>query len=234
MSKTPYFKFYPNDFLGGVAYLTFEERGAFITLLCHQWDSGPIPKKRLGFLLGFGWEKVWDSISSKFEETPDGMIFSRRLEFEREKARQFSDKQTINGKKGGRPKTQTKPKQNPNIYPKKSLLDNDNDNDNDNEYKGGVGENLQPREYLATASGKHNLQFIHKNSNLPKSDFDHLVEQFILSREEDSTKQYKDQKQILAGLQKYINSASRNYHERKQRSNGKPTGDKLLEWYGES
>lgn len=113
-------------------------------------------------------------------------------------------------------------------------MENEIENEIENEYKGGMGENLQPREYLATASGKHNLQFIHKNSNLPKSDFDHLVEQFILSREEDSTKQYKDQKQILAGLQKYINSASRNYHERKQRSNGKPTGDKLLEWYGES
>jgi hypothetical protein len=118
-----------------------------------------------------------------------------------------------------------------------SRTENRNENEivNENEYIGGVGENLNPREYLNSASGKHNTTLIHKNSSLPKIDFDHLVEQFILSREEDVGKhEYTNPKQIIAGLQKYINSAARNYHDRKKSTTtGNGKRDKLAEWYNE-
>ncbi len=139
MAKNPYFKFYPNDFLGGVAYLSFEERGAYITLLCHQWDSGPIPKKRLGFLLGSGWVTIWESIKDKFEENAEGLIFNERLEDARQQSMRYLNKQRENGEKGGRPKkpketqpfSNNKPKKNPTDFMTYDLMTND--------LKGGMG-----------------------------------------------------------------------------------------------
>jgi len=147
--KNPHFKFYPNDFLGGVAYLSMAERGAYITLLCYEWDAGPIPKKRLGFLLGSDWELVWDGIKSKFRENADGTISNDRLEAEREKAAQFAEKQLINGKKGGRPKPKQNPKDNPNNNPGETLLDNDNGNDNDNDKGKGKGVEKENQNFSA-------------------------------------------------------------------------------------
>lgn len=87
-------------------------------------------------------------------------------------------------------------------------------------------------------SVKYQVQFIQKNSALPADEFNHFLEQFILSREEDGA-EYDDPNQVIAGLQKYINSCSKSYHERQQqkdrasRGNNHPKRDKILEWYGE-
>lgn len=142
--RVPHFKFYPNDFLGGVAYFTMQERGAYITLLCFQWDSGPIPKKRLGFLLGSDWESLWATISVKFEENEFSEVYNERLEDEREKSAQFIEKQILNGKKGGRPKTQSKPNPKPKSQPKKKAFDNGYGNGNGIGNKGGAGGSLHP------------------------------------------------------------------------------------------
>lgn len=39
----PWFRFRAADFIGGTAGMTMEERGAYITLLSHQWMHGPLP-----------------------------------------------------------------------------------------------------------------------------------------------------------------------------------------------
>ncbi|MCB0445904.1 MAG: hypothetical protein KDD03_00025 [Gelidibacter sp.] len=86
-------------------------------------------------------------------------------------------------------------------------------------------------------SVKYQVQFIQKNSALPADEFNHFVEQFILSREEEGA-EYDDPKQVIAGLQKYINSCSKSYNDRKQQQpstgNRSRKRDKILEWYGES
>lgn len=41
--KPPAFQFYADDFLAGVADMTQAEVGAYILLLCHQWNGGAIP-----------------------------------------------------------------------------------------------------------------------------------------------------------------------------------------------
>lgn len=43
--KPPSFQFYPQDFLAdlNVTLMNMEERGAYITLLCHNWIEGAIP-----------------------------------------------------------------------------------------------------------------------------------------------------------------------------------------------
>src|SRR6185312_11765498 len=43
--KSPAFQFYPNDFLGSgsVAAMTLEEIGAYVLLLCYEWNEGGLP-----------------------------------------------------------------------------------------------------------------------------------------------------------------------------------------------
>lgn len=138
MNKPPAFPFYAQDFLTGVVYLTNEEIGIYIKMLCKQWTDGKIPKKRLGFLVGLDWDKFSNELRLKFNDKGDYLI-NERLEKEREKKINFQEKQRENGKKGGRPpknknqetlentgeKTQKKPKpfknNNPNDNQKKPL-----------------------------------------------------------------------------------------------------------------
>ena len=155
--KDPAFPFYAQDFLVGTMHMTFEETGAFIKLLAYQWTNKGINKKRLGFILGSGWETVWLSISDKFIEK-EGMLYNQRLEDEREKRAAFKEKQAANGKKGGRPKNTestdyksnkpTKSVINPTKSQKKPL---ENESENENECaividkgKEGMGEKPDP------------------------------------------------------------------------------------------
>ncbi|MFD2600772.1 hypothetical protein [Flavobacterium suzhouense] len=143
--KDPAFPFYAQDFIVGTMHMTFEEMGAFIKLLAYQWVNLGIPKNRLGFILGSGWETVWASISDKFIEE-DGILYNKRIEEERDKRKAFKLKQAENGKKGGRPKknqpsdykpnktsktigknptkTQKNPLENESEYENKSVIDN--------------------------------------------------------------------------------------------------------------
>lgn len=101
MKKPPAFPLYAQDFLTGVVYLTNEEVGQYIKMLCKQWTDGGIPKKRLGFLVGKNWDDLSDELKIKFCEKND-FVYNERLEFERNKKLKFSEKQSINGKLGGR------------------------------------------------------------------------------------------------------------------------------------
>jgi uncharacterized protein YdaU (DUF1376 family) len=101
--KAPAFQFYAQDFLTGCTYLTNEEIGMYIKMLCKQWTDGNIPKKRLGFLLGLEWVSLSEELKGKFIDFGEYVI-NDRLEKEREKKNIFREKQSENGKKGGRPK----------------------------------------------------------------------------------------------------------------------------------
>ena len=108
-SNPPAFQFYAQDWMTGVMDLTMEERGIYITLLSIQWIKNKIPKKRLGFFIGMEWEDVPEMVQQKFEDHGDYLI-NRRLFTIADERKKFIDKQRLNGLKGGRPKTQTKPK----------------------------------------------------------------------------------------------------------------------------
>lgn len=102
MKKPPAFPLYAQDFLTGVMYLTADEVGMYIKMLCKQWTDGNIPKKRLGFLIGKNWEDLSEELQNKFVVNDD-FIYNERLEMERDKKKKFSEKQSNNGKLGGRP-----------------------------------------------------------------------------------------------------------------------------------
>lgn len=105
MAKDPAFLFYSADFLNGVADLTMEERGQYITLLCLQHQKGPLSEKTIRLNLG----SVSVDVISKFEKDEDGNYFNERLGDEIEKRVKFTESRRNNGSKGGRPKASAKP-----------------------------------------------------------------------------------------------------------------------------
>jgi hypothetical protein len=123
MAKDPAFLFYSSDFLNGVADLTMEERGQFITLLCLQHQKGTLTDKTIRLSLG----SVSVDVLSKFSKDKDGNYYNERLNEEIEKRIQFTESRRNNGSKGGRPKNNTKPLG----LAKHNLMEDVNENENE-------------------------------------------------------------------------------------------------------
>jgi uncharacterized protein YdaU (DUF1376 family) len=123
MAKDPAFLFYSSDFLNGVADLTMEERGQFITLLCLQHQKGTLTDKTIRLSLG----SVSVDVLSKFLKDKDGNFYNERLSEEIEKRIQFTESRRNNGSKGGRPKNNTKALG----LAKHNLMEDVNENENE-------------------------------------------------------------------------------------------------------
>jgi uncharacterized protein YdaU (DUF1376 family) len=91
----PWFKMYPRETLsdGHFSGWSLEERGAWMTLILHNWIEGSLPADQgaLGRLLrldGGTMRGVWSAIGSRFIPHPDlpGRLTSPRLEMERSEA----------------------------------------------------------------------------------------------------------------------------------------------------
>lgn len=89
--KAPAFQFYAQDFLTGCTYLTNEEIGMYIKMLCKQWTDGKIPIKRLEFLIGKPWESLSEDLKNKFDFDGE-FLHNKRLENERQKQIEKSEK----------------------------------------------------------------------------------------------------------------------------------------------
>jgi len=92
MAKDPAFLFYYQDFLVGTTFMTMEERGAYITLLCYQADKGKITEQEILKIIS---EPIWRAICCKFK-FEDGFYFNVRLSKEVEKRRSFTDSRRKN------------------------------------------------------------------------------------------------------------------------------------------
>ena len=119
MAKDPAFLFYSSDFLNGIADLTMEERGQYITLLCLQHQKGELTDKTIRLSLGL----VSVDVISKFTKLKNGNFVNDRLIIEMERRKLFTESRKNNGKKGGRPKK-------PLGYPKNNLMEDENENEN--------------------------------------------------------------------------------------------------------
>lgn len=83
MSKLPYFKFYPQDFVVGTTFMSPQEVGGYIRLLCIEWENGFIPNHTptLQRLTGCDGDAI-ETIIDKFSLI-DGKLYNDRLEHER-------------------------------------------------------------------------------------------------------------------------------------------------------
>ena len=77
--SAPWFDFYPERFIAGTAIMELAERGAYITLLCHQWLAGSLPDdpRILARLVG---GEVAPAVLEKFPVCEDGKRRNAKLE----------------------------------------------------------------------------------------------------------------------------------------------------------
>lgn len=132
MSKDPAFLFYSSDFLSGVADLTMDERGQYITLLCVQHQKGFLSDKTIRLSVGL----VSVDVLAKFIKDNNGNYFNERLYVESEKRNKFTESRINNGKKGGRPKKNEKPIG----LPKQHHMENEDANEIDNKNSNKIEE----------------------------------------------------------------------------------------------
>lgn len=98
--KSPAFQFYVQDFMVGTAHFSAEETGAYIRLLCYQWDNGSIEneEKIIKKITGVSVKKI-EKVIKKFS-IKDGFLKNIRLEKERKKQIELRKRRSDAGKKG--------------------------------------------------------------------------------------------------------------------------------------
>jgi uncharacterized protein YdaU (DUF1376 family) len=103
--NSPAFQFYVQDFLTGTMHLSAEEIGAYILLLCHQWDKGALPDSDKDLLrIGRTRMKVLVVVKQKFPVCDDGLLRNTRMENERTKQIAYRDQRRENANKRWKPK----------------------------------------------------------------------------------------------------------------------------------
>lgn len=99
MGKDPALLWYPSDWKDGTELMTFEEKGAYMTLLMAQFSVGKLSEEQIKKLLGNDFKGLWDSIKHKFAQTDDGCFYNIRLQEEKEKRVRYTESRK-NNKKG--------------------------------------------------------------------------------------------------------------------------------------
>jgi uncharacterized protein YdaU (DUF1376 family) len=96
---SPSFQFYADDFLGGTADMTQNEVGAYILLLCQQWNRGSIPlEPERQKLMAKG--EVSEHVLAKFK-LKNGKLCNARMEKTRAILNEYREKQRKNGLASG-------------------------------------------------------------------------------------------------------------------------------------
>jgi len=105
MKTSQSFVFYPTDFLLGTALFSASEVGAYIRLLCYQWQEGSLPNDE-NLLTRLACSSLSDvqAIISKFQQGTDGKLRNRRLEEVRKELIASRKRRSNAGKQGGRPR----------------------------------------------------------------------------------------------------------------------------------
>jgi len=98
-------QFFPTDFMEDAMLMSNEEAGIYIKMICQSHIQEGIPKKRLPFLVQNDWDDVSEFTKDKFLDMGE-IIINKRVYKDITAHAEYIEKQKINGKKGGRPKTQ--------------------------------------------------------------------------------------------------------------------------------
>ncbi len=101
--------FFVGDYLGSidVRLMTLGERGAYVHLLCLNWQEGRLPKdpKKLARLLDCSlqeFQQIWEGIRHQFKEDAQGRIYNERVEAIKRQHLERRRKLAVAGSKGGR------------------------------------------------------------------------------------------------------------------------------------
>lgn len=115
-TTAPAFQFYPKDFLSStrVQRMSLTEVGVYIVLLSHAWLSGGIPTDtneiaKLVKMPAGRFRRMWAGPLSECFTKRGAVLINERLDAERKKQIAFRDRQSENGRKGGRRGSQALP-----------------------------------------------------------------------------------------------------------------------------
>lgn len=94
MAKDPAFLFYSQDFLVGTQFMTDEQVGKYIRLLCYQHQNGRLTENHMNFIC-----KSYDNdVFSKFLRDSEGNYYNERLEIESLKRQKYCESRGQNKK----------------------------------------------------------------------------------------------------------------------------------------
>ena len=96
MSKDPAVLFYYQDFLVGTEFLTDDEVGKYIRILCHQADKGKLTKKQVLSICKAS--VIPNFIQEKLKVDSDGFFYNQRMLEEKQKRQKFSESRRNNAK----------------------------------------------------------------------------------------------------------------------------------------
>lgn len=92
MAKAPSFNFYSSDFLSQTMFLSFEDKGKLIMLLCLQHQHGHLKKEQMLKACG----KISDDLWEFFQADAEGKYFNEQIDIATEKRKNFINKQKNN------------------------------------------------------------------------------------------------------------------------------------------
>lgn len=96
MTRDPAFLLYSSDFLTGTMFMTNEQVGKYIRLLCVQHQKGHLSDKDMMNICSTYDEDVY----KKFEKDEAGLFYNKRLEIEMGKRKAYSESRRNNRLKG--------------------------------------------------------------------------------------------------------------------------------------
>lgn len=92
--KDPAFLFYHHDFLIGTEFLSAEETGLYIRILCHLADKGRLSLEHMQSICkGYAFTQ---NLKDKFLQDPEGLYYNERLRKEVEKRQLYSESRRKN------------------------------------------------------------------------------------------------------------------------------------------
>ena len=121
MAKDPAFLFYYQDFLVGTSFMTFEEIGAYIKILCFLADRQYLTEEQILKKIP---KHIWEAICCKFEKNEIG-FYNKRLQIEVNKRKKFTKSRRENLHMGSHMGSHMKSKCSPH-------MENENENENRN------------------------------------------------------------------------------------------------------
>ena len=93
--KDPAFLFYSSDFISGTAFMTDEQIGKYLRLLCFQHIKGHLKEEHMLQICKTYEKDIFDN----FKKDENGLFFNERLEFEINKRIKYSESRRNNRKK---------------------------------------------------------------------------------------------------------------------------------------
>ena len=133
-NKDPAFMFYPADYIVGTRFMTHEQKGKYMDLLCYQHQLGHLSEDDMLDICGERDNRVF----SKFIQDEQGLYYNVRLEEEINKREAYKEKLRANGSLGGKSRAKAKLEQGLSEAKAKlkqsstTRVENDNDNENIN------------------------------------------------------------------------------------------------------